>query len=238
VLICCPIFLSYFFTSYYIYPYILISILSNFTSAAWNLQPASWEITIHRRTKSPRWVRCCMWIQKGSQPSLQIKYWIFQPSLWVLSWRSQMSVQWVWWSRIMTIPIARSGMVKVETLESSPCLSISKKMFRTSSKRCYITTKWAEICLYKLQAIHSERNSALPIPLLCTLHIWICEILPRPLHHNCVNSRSHPWIYCPTQTLYTPMYSCCPTRKVHRMFHNQLPLEMTTFPNTAKVHFR
>jgi len=130
-------------------------------------------------SKSTPWVRCCMCIQKGSQPLFEIKYWNFQPSLWVLSWRWLMSVQWVWWSRMMTIPIARSGMVKVKTQEYSQCLSISKRMIWTSNKRCYIKTRWADIRHYKLHAIHSERHGSMPILLMCALHIWICEIQRR-----------------------------------------------------------
>jgi len=53
VFLCCPIFPLFYWTSYYIYPYILLSTFSNFTSSSstWNLRPARWGITIRRRIK-------------------------------------------------------------------------------------------------------------------------------------------------------------------------------------------
>jgi hypothetical protein len=55
VFLCCPIFPLIYCTSYNIYPYILLSTFSNLTwsSSAWNLQPARWGISIHRRIKKP-----------------------------------------------------------------------------------------------------------------------------------------------------------------------------------------
>jgi len=54
-LLCCPIFLLFYQTSYYIYHYIHLSAFSNFTSSSstWNLQPGRQGITIHSRIMKP-----------------------------------------------------------------------------------------------------------------------------------------------------------------------------------------
>jgi len=51
MLLCCPIFLLFYSTSYYIHSYMLLSTFPNFTQSTWNLQPARRGITIHRRIK-------------------------------------------------------------------------------------------------------------------------------------------------------------------------------------------
>jgi len=53
VLLCCPIFRLFYYTSYHIYPCILSSTFPNITSSSstCNLWPARWGITIHRRIK-------------------------------------------------------------------------------------------------------------------------------------------------------------------------------------------
>jgi len=51
----CSIFLVLYYTSYYIYPYILLSTFPNFASSSstWNIRPARWGITIHKWIKKP-----------------------------------------------------------------------------------------------------------------------------------------------------------------------------------------
>jgi len=47
MLLCCPGFLLIYKTSYYIYPYILLSIFPTSLHQSWNLWPARWEIKKH-----------------------------------------------------------------------------------------------------------------------------------------------------------------------------------------------
>jgi len=52
VLLGCTVFLSFYSTSYYICPYILLSTFPTSLHQSWNIQPARWGITIHRRIKN------------------------------------------------------------------------------------------------------------------------------------------------------------------------------------------
>jgi len=51
VLLSCPLFPLLYWTSYYIYPYILLSTFPTSLDQTWNLRLARWGITIHRRIK-------------------------------------------------------------------------------------------------------------------------------------------------------------------------------------------
>jgi len=63
-----------------------------------------------------------------------------------------------WWSRMMTIPIGRSAMTKVKSLQSRPCNLISKKMIWTTGRRSYIQTTCPVIRQYELRGFHCQKK--------------------------------------------------------------------------------
>ena len=67
VLLCCPIFLLFSLSSYYIYSNMVLAIFPNITSSTWNLWPARWGITIHGRIKKYT-LRETFHMHSGRQP--------------------------------------------------------------------------------------------------------------------------------------------------------------------------
>jgi len=136
----------------------------------------------------------------------------------------------------MTIPIRRSAMTKVKTLESLPCHPISKKTIWTSGKRSFIKTRHAVIRQYGLHCFHCQRNGAVQILSLPALHLRICDIQPVRLDHHCSSAQSQSSTYHASLTLYR--HSRFPRPVATRMFLNERPVEITTFLNTKRLLLR
>ena len=84
----------------------------------------------------------------------------------------------------MTIPISRSAMTKVKTLERPRCHPISKKAIWSTGRKSYIQTRRALIRQYTLQGFQCQRKGAVPILSFPTLHFQIYDIQSGPLHHQ------------------------------------------------------
>jgi hypothetical protein len=123
------------------------------------------------------------------------------------------------------IPIRRSAMTKVKTLECQPCSPISKKMICTTGSRSFIWTRQAVIRQYELQGFHYKGKGAVPIQSLPALHFR-----SGPSHHHCSNPKRQPSTYHAGLTVYRRF--CFPRPEETRMFLNQRPVEITTFRNT------
>ena len=172
----CPSFPLCRRTSYYIYCYILLSTFPNFTSSSWNLWPARWGITIHRRIKKHT-LREHLHVHSRRQPII-IANQMFELPTQPLSTvrRNQMSAQWILLSRMTTILIQRSLMLTVQTLASPPCPPISKTMICTTHRSSYIYTRRPVIRQNELQWFYWQRNGAMPILSSQALHFEICDI--------------------------------------------------------------
>jgi len=84
VLLWCPIFPLLYSTSYCINCYMLLSTFRNITSSTWNLRPARWGITTHRRIKKQT-LNEHLHMHSRRQPIfIADQMFELQPSCWVL----------------------------------------------------------------------------------------------------------------------------------------------------------
>jgi len=132
----------------------------------------------------------------------------------------------------------RLAMGMVKTLESPYCHPISKRTIWTTSRRSNIDTRRTVIRQYELHGFNYLRNGAVPIQSLHALHLHICDILLGPYHHHYSNANSQPSTYYASLILYPPRRSHFPMLVETRMFLNQRPEEITTFPNTRRLLVR
>jgi len=125
--------------------------------------------------------------------------------------------------------VGRSGVAKVKKLTSQSCISTSKKLIWSRTKRIYISVKHSAIRHYQLQVLNFRRNWAMSIQLSHDLHLSHCEIMLELWHIVCSNAKNESGTNFTSLTLHLPRFSCYPSIVATRIFFNQRPVEITMY---------
>ena len=203
----------------------------------WNLNPARWGITFHRRIKKHTSRKL---LHSRVEPII-IVHILIAIQLPALVYRivDDYCLQFHYWSWMM-IPIRRLPIMTLRIPESPPCHLTIMKTFWIINRRFFIQARCTGARHYELYRFHCQSNIAVPILSLHALHSQIPEIQLWQLCHFCSNTERQP--SSPNYLSHTMHH---PPRRCHYlclvqtwMLHNPRPVEICIFPNSKWQHLR